>query len=343
MSRRHPAFDPQEMLDDALSGTARVLVRRRDRRDSGLNGGVVLTLGDPHALEGLQQVLRIRRVRRCALHSKGLSTELEFLDQRGRTLAAIDVYDDASVLCHATRDATLRLTGEAADTIDGSAPIAQLEAGDFLELSRPGHMFDWFSAHGVNGASRGRRTYLRGQARERQRARVQRAIERAWWALALPDVRHRRRALTASSDAVRLAALSATQFAVQHVVRSRPEDVLGLLRWLGAGGDAPWGSGGRHAIPERQSSVPLALLISLDLSVLLDCVTRLPEEPLLLEGAVRLFGALQFRKAHPQGLPLLPMPVRKRLLDHGLSGENPHRRFIARKAFEFLGGPVPWD
>jgi hypothetical protein len=144
-------------------------------------------------------------------------------------------------------------------------------------------------------------------------------------------------------DPVRVAALSSAAAALRIDERVPADRVLDLLRWLGAGGDAPWGSGGPHAIPERHRRVPLALLVSLDLDVLLGCAGTLPDEPVLLEGALRLFGALTFRKAHPEGLSLLAAPLRQRLLEHALSNDNPHRRFMARKAFEFLGGPVPWD
>ncbi len=344
MASKRSSFDPQRALDDVLRCASRALIWRRERRSSG-PARVVLTVDGATAVSDLRSVLRLQRTRRPFVWAKEWGTEFEWLGADGHTLAVVAVSTTAAATCSPTRWADPQAAVSALQAIDDTSPLVQLTNDPFLTLAEPGRLFEWLDGHGVRQAKTDRNTYLRGRVRARRFAAAQGAIERAWWKLAPPEVRLRQRTLASwpPDRRARTQALSRTKGVLRAAQQVHPDRVLDLWRWLGSGGDAPWGCRGPHEIPEHQRTVPLALLLALDLDVLIASTLDLSDEPAIVEGAMRLFGAPEFHKAHPDGLALLPPPVRQRLLDHALSNDNPHRRFMARKAFEFLGGPVPWD
>ncbi|MDM7921710.1 MAG: hypothetical protein QUS14_05370, partial [Pyrinomonadaceae bacterium] len=55
--------------------------------------------------------------------------------------------------------------------------------------------------------------------------------------------------------------------------------------------------------------------------------------PTELEGAARLFTGWDFDQQRPDELELIPKALKKRLLDHTLSGGNPENIKLAKRAF----------
>jgi hypothetical protein len=104
------------------------------------------------------------------------------------------------------------------------------------------------------------------------------------------------------------------------------ERVRALLAWYGSG------TGSWRTFPVYEAAAE-DLLLRFETPVMVAALEGGELSPAQLEGAARLLAGVAFRRQRPQDLGLLPVAVKRRLLEHCLTSPDRDKRTRARQAF----------
>jgi hypothetical protein len=264
-------------------------------------------------------------------------------DKENESLEIHDVGELSEFIAHISLDAeesgilSACLGDQLLDFFNGGKVIASLELigarilrwregkweGDAV-LSRKSaeYLFNWLNERGFSGPREQYEESLRDERESREAvarwlAAMPASLKSFWRTDADPQ---------ASSGPIRLKQVKEMNAALIVEFPNQQERLLALMEWFGAGRGA-WSGFPAYEMNAEE----ILFLYETD-----EILQAIVDKDLTLgqtEGAARFFGSWPFHHSRPDDLALLPLPLKRKLLEHSLRSNSEYNRNMAQRAF----------
>jgi hypothetical protein len=285
------------------------------------------------ALNGTS-MLRICSDRGCSGNPDGDNESLEIHDagELSEFIAHISLDPEESGILSAC------LGDQLLDFFRGGKVIASLELiGDRILRWRDGewegdavlsresaeYLFNWLDERGFSGPRKKYEKSLRSE-REYQEA------EAKWLAATPSSLKPFWKNDDNSSDfsgPIRLKQIKEMNAALSMEFPDQDERILSLLEWFGVG-KGPWSGFPAYEMDAAE------ILFLYETNDVLHAIGEKELTPGQTGGAARFFGSWPFYNSRPDDLTLLPVSLKRKLLEHSLRSNNESNWNMARRAFE---------